>query len=285
MIPFSPGVVQGCLDLIKLLDREPLPAAAVISAFGHLGGAPTPRVLEAAGGLGWIVEMADGRLTPASKGEQLVSLSGPTAMIRRAILDLVEATSPPWLRNASYGRRRVLAFVAKDIGQLFVEADLVVGIDEEVVTFWDTLAGLARTRTQDQKLATGREGERLTLRYEEARTGIRPQWIAIENNDDGYDVLSVRARDDLQPLTIEVKASTAGIAGTFHLTQREWRRACDSALHLFHLWDLSGSGAPRLAVATSEEVRQHVPADSGKGAWELVAVPFEAFKEHFAHPM
>jgi len=226
--------------------------------------------------------MEDGRLSPSSMGERLVSLSGPTAVIRRAILDLVEVTSPPWLRNASYGRRRVLAFVAKDILQLFVEADLVVGIDEDVVAFWDTLAGLARTRTQVENLATGREGERLTLRHEDARTGIRPQWIAIENNDDGYDVLSVCAWDDLQPLTIEVKASTAGIAGTFHLTQREWRRACDSVLHQFHLWDLSRPGAPRLAVVTSAQVMQHVPVDAGKGSWEVVSVPFSAFREHFA---
>jgi hypothetical protein len=56
-------------------------------------------------------------------------------------------------------------------------------------------------------------------------------------------------------------------------------------MHAFHLWDLSDLGAPRLAVATSEEVMQHVPVDAGKGAWELVAVPFAAFREHFVQSM
>ena len=62
----------------------------------------------------------------------------------------------------------------------------------------------------------------MTLAHEKDRTGRKPKWVAIDNNEDGYDVFSVVDAEDSRALSIEVKISTMGLAGSFHLTRNEW---------------------------------------------------------------
>ena len=127
--------------------------------------------------------------------------------------DYIDVVLPPWVQNASFGRARVLSFAGSEIAQVFVEAGLAHGTDDGVVAFWDELAARARGQKSGRLTAIGRHGERLSLAYEENRTGQKPEWVAIENNADGYDVLSVVGSDNLRQLSIEVKTSTMGLAG------------------------------------------------------------------------
>jgi len=188
---------------------------------------------------------------------------------------------PPWVQNASFGRARVLSFTGSEITQVFVEAGLAHGTDADVVAFWDELAARARGQKSGRLTAIGRHGERLTLAFEKNRTGLRPEWVAIEINADGYDVLSVVGADDFRQLSIEVKTSALGAAGNFHLTRNEWERALESANHVFHLWDAGANPRPRLAVVEPKEMQAHVPTDLGSGSWESVAIPFGAFEPCF----
>ncbi|HZR64408.1 MAG TPA: DUF3883 domain-containing protein [Terriglobales bacterium] len=105
--------------------------------------------------------------------------------------------------------------------------------------------------------------------------------MAIDNNEDGYDVLSVVAATDVRPLSIEVKGSTMGIAGTFHLSRNEWERAIEAESHLFDLWDMGKDREPALAVITPEDLKPHIPVNQGTGIWESVKVPFAPFIEQF----
>lgn len=280
MTPLSPGLAQGCFALIDLIGRQALAAEEVLTAFGQLGSAPSSTVLEMSQALDWISLGLDGRLAATPRGERLFAQAGYAPMLRQALLDYVETIRPPWLQNASYGRARVLAFVGPEIGQVLVEADLTTGHDQALVDFWDRLAALARGQHDDRMLAIGRVGERLSLRHEAERTGRSPKWVSIESNDDGYDVLSIASRDDAKPLTIEVKTSTVGLAGVFHLTRREWRRATSPGDHRFHLWDVTGP-APRLAVVSTEDVLPHAPVNLGKGSWSAFEVPFSPFAAWF----
>jgi hypothetical protein len=93
--------------------------------------------------------------------------------------------SRPLIQNASFGRKKVIAFAGTQIGQVFVEASLADGDDDGVVAFWDAMAVMARGQKNDRLTAVGRQGERLTLAYEKMRTGREPKWIAIDNNEDG----------------------------------------------------------------------------------------------------
>lgn len=284
MIQCSPGLLQGCFDLLGILNRNELTAPQLKASFAKFGGLQTSKVLETAQALRWVAVELDGvlRLTPS--GEQLKEISGYEPMLRRALLDYIEVERPAWLQNASFGRSRVLSFVNSEIGQVFVEADLTHGTDEPVVAFWDALAARARGQRNESLTKIGREGERLTIAHETRRTGRAPKWVAVDSNADGYDVLSIVGNGDATLLSIEVKATTRGLGGALHLTRNEWEWASDAVSHAFHLWSIDDGGEHALAVIPLEEMLEHVPKNLGAGSWEVVEIPFLAFKARFSVP-
>ena len=164
---------------------------------------------------------------------------------------------------------------------MFVEAGLAYGDDDETVGFWDALAARARGLRDGILTEIGRRGERMTLRYEEARTGVEPKWIALESSSDGYDVLSRVSMSDNRRMTIEVKTSERGIDfASFHLTRNEWDTALASMAHQFHIWSIASSGT-QLAALTIDQMKAHVPDDAGIGRWEMLKVPYSAFRASF----
>lgn len=276
MISFSPGIAQGCFDLLEMADRMPLLFVQIPSMFARLGSLPSGRVVEVAQTLNWLRADEDGTaiLTPA--GAKILSLTEYEPRLRQALLDYIDAVRPPWIQNATFGRYRVLSFTGSEIAQIFVEAGLAHGTEDDVVAFWDAIAASARGQKNDRLTAIGREGERLTIVHEKTRTNRTPKWISIDSNQDGYDVLSVTSPEDFSQFSIEVKATNIGLAGSFHLTANEWDRALSFPNHAFHLWDMSRS-VPSLAVLSPEDVKPHVPVNQGTGSWESVEIPFQTF--------
>ena len=92
-------------------------------------------------------------------------------------------------------------------------------------------------------------------------------------------MLSIIARDDRRLVSIEVKASTLGLQGSFHLTRNEWERACAVDHHFFHLWAINGRQEHLLACVTPGQMSAHMPVNAGNGSWEIVEVPFTAFAD------
>ena len=175
----------------------------------------------------------------------------------------------------------MIRFAGSELAQVFVEAGLAHGITDEVVAFWDVMAALARGQKNSRLSEIGRQGERLSIAHEHIRTGRTPKWVAIDNNEDGYDVLSIVEPDDARPLSIEVKASTMGLSGSLHLTRNEWERSQEVENHTFHLWAMKSKSQNALAVIVPTELQNHVPTDSGSGSWEEVEIPFSVFHSHF----
>lgn len=280
MIAFSPGVMQGCFDLLELVDRSRLTFVEVTAYFARLGQMPSGTVVETSQTLRWVNIADDGyaKLTPT--GIRVLGLVGYEPRLRQALLDYVDVTHPPWLQNATFGRAKVLDFANNEIGQVFIEAGLADGTDDEVVEFWDLLSARAHGQKNTGMCRTGRKGERLTLAYEEQRTGRPARWVSIDNNEDGYDVLSIVGNGDQTRLCIEVKTTTAGLHGNFHVTANEWDRAGSSEAHAFHLWDIQRT--PRLVVLSGRDIEPHISQNRGSGRWETVEIPFSAFAEQFA---
>lgn len=233
-------------------------------------------------GVGWIRASDEGRAAITPSGSRLLSLAGYKPMLRQALLDYMDIERPPWIQNATYGRLRVIRFVGSELAQVFIEAGLAHEIEDEVVTFWDSVAALARGQKSSRLSDIGRQGERLSIAYELARTGNEPKWVAIDNNEDGYDVLSIVEAGDTRPLSIEVKASTMGISGSLHLTRNEWERSQELENHVFHLWAMKPTTHAALAVITPIEMLDHIPTNSGAGSWETVEIPFKAFQSYFS---
>lgn len=278
VISFSPGIAQGCFDLLEMADRMPLSFAQIPSVFARLGGLPSGRVVETVQALNWLSAGEDGIAILTPPGAKILSLAGYEPRLRRALLDYIDAVRPPWVQNATFGRSRVLSFAGSEIAQVFVEAGLAHGTEKEVVAFWDAMSARARGQKNIRLTEIGRDGERLTLAHEQDRTGRMPKWVSIDNNEDGYDVLSVAGPTDISQLSIEVKATNIGLAGSFHLTANEWDRALTFPNHIFHLWNISGK-VPSLAVLSIEDVEPHVPVNQGSGRWEYVEIPFGVFSK------
>ncbi|RWM21766.1 MAG: DUF3883 domain-containing protein [Mesorhizobium sp.] len=281
MTSLTPGLALSALDLLRLLHRNALTASGLLSGLKRVGGMPSAEALSLSQTLNWLEVDRDGVLHPTPSGQRACSQSDYRLALRQVLLDYADIVAPDWLQNATYGRSRVLAFAGLGIAQILVEAEVATGTSDDVVEFWDVLASLARGYRDDRLLAIGRRGERLTLAHEEARTGASPKWVALDSNQDGYDVLSVKTADDPAPLSIEVKTSTVGTTGSMYITRKEWDQALDSPNHAFHLWNLKAS-SPQLAVVEVAEMARHMPGDAGAGDWREVRVPFGTFTSLFS---
>lgn len=273
----SPGLVNSCFELLSLIERRRVSLAQLRSSFAMIGVVQTRAVIECCEGMRWLLTSEDGLASLSPSGQRLMAITLHESRLRQAIRDLIDVDRPIWLQNATYGRRKVLDFVNGGTAQMFLEAGLVEGISDDIVAFWDSLAAQAHGQKDSYLLGIGRQGERLTIAYEERRTGKKPRWISIDSNADGYDVLSVAGPDDLRTLTIEVKATQVGLGAFLHLTRNEWEIAIESRAHVFHLWDISRH-QPKLMVLSPSELGIHVPTENGSGRWESVAVPFRAFE-------
>lgn len=276
MTAFSPGLALGCFELLEMAARRDIHVSRITSDFSMIGVMPAAAVLNLAQTLRWIHTGDNGLAIISVEGNRILGSTGYESRIRQALLDYIDVIRPPWVQNATFGRAKVIAFAGRDISQVFVEAGLADGTGSDVVDFWDELAARARGQKGVRLNAIGREGERLSIKYETTRTDSTPRWISIDSNADGYDILSVAGKTDSRLLSIEVKTTSVGLAGYFHLSANEWERALTSDLHSFHLWNISGARRS-LAILSKDDVEPHIPNDQGDGRWETVEIPFRSF--------
>lgn len=278
---FSPGLAQGCFELLEMARSHRFPFAEITYNFSRIGVMQSHSVLDAAQTLNWLSADDQGIATLTASGERLIAKEAYEDRIKQALLDYIDIIRPAWVQSATFGRANVIQFAGGDIAQVFHEAGLATGISPSVVEFWDELAARARGQKSARLNSIGREGERLTIAYEEKRTGETPRWVSIDNNADGYDILSVVDSENRALLSIEVKTSRLGAAGSFFISANEWDRAVSAENHVFHFWDIS-SEVPLLAILRVEEIEEHTPANRAMGEWKSVEIPFKPFKERFA---
>jgi len=273
----SPGLVHSCSELLSLIERRPITLVEVRASFSSIGVVSSAHAIEYSQRMRWIVINDAGMAELTRNGHRFLASEPDQGRMRQALLDLIEIEQPFWVQNAIQGRRRVLDFVNTALAQVFLEGGLVDGTSPDVVEFWDMLAAEARGQRNAAFLSIGRAGERLSIAYETRRTGRKPRWIAVDNNADGFDLLSVVSNTSTQKLSIEVKTTTVGISAVMHLSRNEWDYAISARIHVFHLWDIA-SPEPRLAVLQCEDIGGHIPTDNRDGLWQEVTIPFDAFE-------
>lgn len=191
-----------------------------------------------------------------------------------AIEAIIADRSPVWARFAPAGRNHVLQAIGVNGVQCLRSAGLL-GADVRATDWWDALASANRGERDARLLAQGREGERLSLAYENARLqrdGISraPVWVAIDDNTVGYDILSYAWHDggEVNRL-IEVKTTQADTPRMI-LSRNEWKTAEQyGPAFEFHLWKLNDE---TLTIYTVDEIRAHIPTDNGAGKWESVEI-------------
>jgi hypothetical protein len=103
-----------------------------------------------------------------------------------------------------------------------------------------------------------------------------PQWIALDSNLAGYDLLSIMGPKDTARLKIEVKATTASLDyAEIHISENEWAVASLSPQdYVFHIWQLHPK--PLLFSASVEIISFHIPHNQASGHWETVRIQLKS---------
>lgn len=276
----SVGQLHSAKQLLDWVGRNQL-SKSDMNLFPRVLVCPAGDILNLSTRCGWIEVDLDGVLKLSARGLTLQKANDYRLRLREQMQDIISREQPSWSKLFPKGRSETAKFVSADVRQCLEEAGLLTTpATDDIVTWWDEMSGLVRGIKTSVLAQIGREGERLSLKHEESRTGNVPTWQSIESNLSGYDVLSCLSDTDETPLQIEVKATENSLDyAQFHLTCNEWETASLARNYRFHLWLLGAS--PRLASVTVEQMETHIPVNTGAGTWESVEIPFRVFKEFF----
>lgn len=279
----SIGHLHSSIRLIELISRQGalLDGASLAKELELILICPTNEVIDIALKCNWIEASAQGSFNVSTKGQLLLSLTDYENRLRAQLKDAIIVFQPAWCKALAYGRKEFFRYVNQDIAQCFKESGLMYEVpSDSIIQWWDDVACISRGLRNSELLKAGRYGEKLTVKYEETRTGIVPLWQSIESNFSGFDILSVVSQQDDTPLQIEVKVSSQKMKNAkMHITQNEWRNANISRAHKFYLWLLGIQN--QLAVLDVSDVAGHIPHNNGDGAWEIVEIPFMCYKSRF----
>jgi hypothetical protein len=122
---------------------------------------------------------------------------------------------------------------------------------------------------------SGRQAERWSFELEVSRCAALPgapavEWVALDDNSAGYDILSGHLSDGRWARKlIEVK-SCRGRPLRLVMTRNEWNTACRlPQAYVVHLWDVTNR---RLHELSWDDLKGSMPADQGHGRWDSVTV-------------
>lgn len=237
---------------------------------------------------GWI-QICDSVFKLTASGQELLELfdghfiSPP--LWRKVLMDYIYSYHPIWARRIPSGRKEAFLFMSDEEKRCFLNADLMeTPASPEIIKWWDLIADKERISKETSLLAIGREGEESTIRYEYERTGCTPVWQSIETNLAGYDIISKETSAiESKEILIEVKSSRQDVNSAFMIiTKHEWEVANyknNVNRYFFYLWLLGQTS--QMAKVSVTEMSAHIPKEEGKGSWEEVRIPFNAFSSRF----
>lgn len=198
---------------------------------------------------------------------------------RACIYTVIISERLSWAKAVTLGRDVLLRQINRDEHQCFRSARLLeTPPSDDVVSWWDTISAQMRMASDQERGERARFAEKLSFENEKVRLksiGIDkvPQWVSIDDNRVGYDILSFErgAFDPVNKL-IEVKSTIASPL-RFIVTRNEWETALRfGASYVFHIWDLTAA-SPRLFERTVAQVQPHIPQDNEKGKWKSAEIP------------
>lgn len=238
-------------------------------------------LLELAETCHWI-SMTGSQIRIENSAEELLGKTEFTDQARKMLADYIKNVNPAWAKRIPYGRRESFIFMNKDEQACFYEAGLMnENPNNSEIEWWDHIANYIRSQDDLHRNETGRKGELYTILYENNRTNEKSQWISVDSNLAGYDIISCVAKDNKTRLLIEVKCSDMSISNAdFYITAHEWHTACNSNNYLFYLWCLYDN-RKQLAIIEPNTILPYIPTNNETGKWQMVKIPFNSFKQMF----
>jgi uncharacterized protein (DUF1697 family) len=266
----SVGILYSIQNFLELSDKNKVDSLSFLSSYTRYY-LTTPEIVIKKGLLyNWIYINDDEEVILTESGNEILKSASSEEKLRKQIMHIILESRPNWLRLIPNGRSEVSRYFSENTKQCFIEADLMFSFSPEVVKWWDTLAAVARENKDEGNVEVGRIGEKLTIDYEENRTGQSVIWQSVESNFSGFDVLSILGPSNDTPLKIEVKTSKSNCH--FHVTKNEWETARLSKYYLFYLWVLEPE--KKLYILDKDALIDHMPNDRGKGKWESAYLSF-----------
>ncbi|MDM0007462.1 DUF3883 domain-containing protein [Variovorax sp. J22G73] len=202
----------------------------------------------------------------------LGAAKGTGASAYQLLIELEANNGPTWLAALPRGRQALRDALTVDAGECFRRSGAFdTPPSLEIVGFLDRLASTARAHASLPLVESGRLAERMSFELEVARCAEMQgapavEWIALDDNSAGYDILSSRMVDG-RPYRklIEVK-SCRGKPLRMIVTRNEWNTACQQPDgFVFHFWDMIASQLHELSWG---DLEPHMPRDQGTGRWD-----------------
>lgn len=263
-------------ELLRAIGEDPSSRFWTGRSPDSWDGIPLSSMVEAAQISGLVSCLVNGEYSVSASGHRVLAEPTSYARFRRTVMELYVWTKPAWISLVPLGRQAVRAAVPPDDLQCLDESGLLADGDRDTVAWWDALGGDVRSRQDQGRLEIGRDAESLSLGYENWRTGTTPQWVAIESNLAGYDVLSQVSSSDTATLMIEVKGSSRSLAtAVLILTRNEWNTMVTSSRAVLDAWLMAEHGAT-LRRTTVGLLSTLIPLDQSDGKWQTVTIPYSA---------
>jgi len=272
------GLLYRSLDLLELLAIEPVLTTDLYNKPGYFREVKTELLIQVVTTGGWSQETSDLALQVTENGRELLSQSETDIRLRHLIMTLVEQQLPTWASASVMGRGAVKKYASPEVLQCLRESGLFDSSEQDVINWWDKIAGWFRGQRDEARTETGRRGERLSFNFEEKRIGHAPVWTALEHASAGYDLLSSVSSSDFTPLLIEVKSSRLRWnEAVFFLTRNEWNVLSRESSSILHIWSLA-SCPEMLSVVSLADLGVHIPEDCGDSQWQTLMCPYLAFQ-------
>ena len=289
MIPAPKNSILSELDIKTPAKKAPIPSPKLIAKYLKLPyGVNINIALAFAKQCKWIYDNGN-TITFTNTGKSIVGIFNEKEIGKKLwkiiLSEYISVCQPVWAKRIPYGRKEAYLIMDQEVQRCFEDADLINNQDDDVIKWWDMLAEKERIKNSFSLDELGRKGERLTMDFEEKRTGIRPDWCSLETNFSGYDIQSRRSKENPEHILIEVKSSSKTIEKASAIISRhEWNIANMSnniERYFFYIWSISNS-VNQFAIINVDEMKNHIPQDKDRGHWESVQIPFIAFENKFS---
>jgi hypothetical protein len=280
MPDLGPDICYSCQELLTLVAKGQLHLADFPTGGFRIMAFDADIVLETCQKCDWIAFDQEGRIILTPIGAQIaefIARNEAANALRIQIVSMVRTYNWDWTGALRNGRQEALRRMPEDARQCFAESlALKRNWPSQLIRWWDELSKYQREIRTEENAEVGRHAEELSFEYEKKRTGVRPDWRALESSFNGYDILSRKSKSDASPIRIEVKGTALKVADAeFWVTRHEWRTAAASGDYMFHLWSLRDNNT--LSIVPFAEVEKHIPLDRNKGRWENVKIRFGPF--------
>lgn len=280
MIRLSVEVLWSSQILLKRISEYKIHSTEEVY-IKNLSSVNADTLMELASTCRWIVKDND-YFVLSGQGKVLLNTKNFGDRSKVMLYDYIRYITPAWAKRIPYGRQEAFIFMTKDEQACFYEAGLMEDDpDSAVISWWDSVSCLLRRAEDEKKTEIGRKGEYLTVLYEQRRTGIKPQWVSLDSNLSGYDLISQRTKENLSALLIEVKSSERSIAtAEFFISVNEWHTGCNAEDYLFYLWSFFGK-KQYLAKVSPQQLFKFIPTNNNSGKWQIAKIPYSSFADSF----